>query len=275
MSNYITTDHDLIDVIREADESDLAILADFITDNNKGRVSLDSVIRGQLDTFKRSESLNRNSDLLIKEIQEFGGNSIINLFRGRGVPYRDIIDDVASHMKVKIESSDGVEQIEMKILLTVAMKGMERMSAAEQASFLSQISGGKVVGLGPSAIAALQTAILAGGFSSYILATTVANAIARQLIGRGLAFGATGGLMRGIAVFAGPIGWAITAIWAAFDLASPAYRVTLPCVVQIAYMRQKAKQLAIPYLHICKKCNAPMIPDQKFCAECGAKNDEV
>lgn len=270
MSNYITTDRDLIDVIQSSDETDLAILADFVTDSNKGRVSLDSVIRGQIDTFKRNETLKKNSDLLIKEIQEFGGNSIINFFRGTGVEYREILNDVAEHMKVAVDKADGVEQLELKILLVVALKSMEKMSAEEQKSFLSKISRGKVTGLGPGAIAALQAAVLAGGFGTYMLATTVANAAARQLIGRGLAFGATGGLMQGIAAFAGPIGWAVTAIWAAFDMASPAYRVTVPCVIQIAYMRQRAKEIKMPH---CSACGAMIVPDQKFCAECGAKTE--
>ncbi|MDK9702601.1 MAG: hypothetical protein OEL20_05630 [Sulfuritalea sp.] len=270
MSNYITSDYDLINVIQAAEEDDLAVVADFITDNNKGRVSLDSVIRGQIDTFKRNGTLKKNSDLLIKEIQEFGGNSIINLFRGSGVPYREVLDDVASHMKIATDNTDGVEQVELKILLAVAMKSMEKMSPDTQKSFISNISGGKVTGLGPGAVAALQAAVLAGGFGTYMLATTVANAVARQLIGRGLAFGATGGLMQGIAVFAGPIGWAITAIWAAFDLASPAYRVTVPCVIQTAYMRQRAKEKEMPH---CSSCGSLIIPSQKFCAECGAKSE--
>ena len=56
MSNHITSDFDLINVIKSAEENDLAILADFITDNNKGRISLDSSIRSQIDTFKRNKS---------------------------------------------------------------------------------------------------------------------------------------------------------------------------------------------------------------------------
>lgn len=270
MSNYITTDLDLINVIQSSEEADLAILADFITDSNKGRISLDSVIRGQIDTFKRNETLQKNSDLLIKEIQEFGGNSIINLLRGNGVEYQEILKDVAANMKVAADKADGVEELELKILLAVALKSMEKMSAEEQRDFLSKISGGKVTGLGPGTIAALQAAILAGGFGTYMLATTVANAVARQLIGRGLAFGATNGLMRGISVFAGPIGWAVTVIWTAFDMASPAYRVTVPCVIQIAYMRQRIKEINMPH---CNACGAIVVPNQKFCADCGAKKE--
>jgi Ubiquinol-cytochrome C chaperone len=76
--------------------------------------------------------------------------------------------------------------------------------------------------------------------------------------------------MRSISAFAGPVGWAVTAIWTAFDLASPAYRVTVPCVVQLAYMRQKMKSGDIPK---CKECGELLPPEKKFCAECGAKTE--
>ena len=61
-----------------------------------------------------------------------------------------------------------------------------------------------------------------------------------QLIGRGvvLAIGSSA-LSKGLAVLAGPLGLAIPGIRAVFDLASPAYRVIVPCVIQIIHMRQK------------------------------------
>ena len=115
-------------------------------------------------------------------------------------------------------------------------------------------------------MAALQVAIKASGFGSYKLAAVVANAVAKALLGRGLAFGATAGMMRTISVFAGPIGWAITAIWTAFDLGSPAYRVTVPCVIQIAYMRQKAAYRS------CPTCKAPAEAGKNFVANAEARS---
>ncbi|HNE26607.1 MAG TPA: ubiquinol-cytochrome C chaperone family protein, partial [Pseudomonadales bacterium] len=44
-------------------------------------------------------------------------------------------------------------------------------------------------------------------------------------------------------VLSGPIGWAITGIWTAIDIASPAFRVTIPAVIQIAALRQQSMQL--------------------------------
>lgn len=37
----------------------------------------------------------------------------------------------------------------------------------------------------------------------------------------------------------GPVGWAITGLWTAISLAGPAYRITIPCVCHVAYLRQK------------------------------------
>lgn len=268
MVKHVNSDRDLIDVVSLGTEDDLGILVDFITDNNNGRIALDSGIRGQLDSFKCNRALRAHFYLIAKEIQEFGGNSIANFFRGNGVCYREIVEDVAQHMKVSVEKTERVEDLEAKILLAVAIKSMERMSPDEQREFMGKVSGGKAAGIGPAAIAALQAAVLAGGFGSYVLAVTVANAVAKQLVGRGLAMAGNAALARGVAVFAGPIGWAITAIWAAFDMASPAYRVTVPCVIQIAYMRQKIRRDQMPH---CKSCSEPLFSDQKFCSECGTR----
>lgn len=97
--------------------------------------------------------------------------------------------------------------------------------------------------------AAIQFAIRKGGFAAYKIAVIVANAIARALLGRGLSLAANAALTKWMSIFAGPIGWAVTVLWTVFDIAGPAYRVTIPCVVQIAYMRAKreyAAELAQP-----------------------------
>ncbi|MNL52706.1 hypothetical protein D3C87_1759020 [compost metagenome] len=67
----------------------------------------------------------------------------------------------------------------------------------------------------------------------------VANAVARAVLGRGLTLAANAGLARMIGVFAGPIGIAITALLTIPAISGPAFRVTLPAVVQIAAMRQQ------------------------------------
>lgn len=69
----------------------------------------------------------------------------------------------------------------------------------------------------------------------------MANGIARALIGRGLGFGVNAGIMRAMGVFAGPIGWILTGMWTLIDIAGPAYRVTIPAVIFVAFLRANLK----------------------------------
>lgn len=78
---------------------------------------------------------------------------------------------------------------------------------------------------------------------TYQVSTIVASAMAKQLLGYGIKLAAGGAagaaLGRGVAVFMGPVGWILTGVWTAIDLAGPAFRVTVPCVLHIAMLRQK------------------------------------
>ncbi|MFC2611353.1 MAG: hypothetical protein ACFNYA_07650, partial [Capnocytophaga granulosa] len=84
-----------------------------------------------------------------------------------------------------------------------------------------------------------------GGFGTYKMAVIVANAVARSLLGRGLSFAGNATLTRTLGVALGPIGWIVTGLWTLLDIASPAYRVTIPCVIQVAYMRLKFQEEAL------------------------------
>ena len=39
----------------------------------------------------------------------------------------------------------------------------------------------------------------------------------------------------------GPVGFVVAGIWTTIDLAGPAYRVTVPVVLQVAFLRQRSK----------------------------------
>ena len=76
-----------------------------------------------------------------------------------------------------------------------------------------------------------------GGFALYKSTLIVANAIARQILGRGLSLATNALISRGIAVFIGPIGWILTGLWLLVDIAGPAYRKTVPAVIYITALR--------------------------------------
>ena len=88
-------------------------------------------------------------------------------------------------------------------------------------------------------IAALQLAIKRGGALSKRIILYVAQMISKMLLGHGLAASGSNILFKTLGKLTGPLGWSITIGWAVYNLASPAYRVTIPCVIQIACMRMQ------------------------------------
>ena len=124
----------------------------------------------------------------------------------------------------------------MKILTDA----LEKMTPAELKE-LAEAVGIKNVGtMNAEAFASVFQAVFrAGGFKSYQLTLIIVNAILKALIGRGLSLAGNAALTRTMAVLTGPIGWVITGLWTAVDIASSAYRVTIPAVIQVAALRQK------------------------------------
>lgn len=285
-SEDIRVTNDLGVILAEADAEDLDILVDYITDRGAGRLSLDSGMCKILTNAKERQHYGPTERALIaQEILEFGGNTLSNAFRkARGmfagsfldsvlpnaaptVPYDEIVNDVASHLGVKMPDVAAVADVELVIVRKILGKAVEKMSEEEKVAIANELGLGSLP-TGPGALALLiQTARL-GGFATYKIATIVAHAVAKAILGRGLSFGAGAALMKSVSLALGPIGWAVTAVWTFADLSSPAYRVTVPAVIQIAYMRNKI--IAKKSYTACSSCEAVVERRANFCPSCGA-----
>ncbi|WP_416268286.1 ubiquinol-cytochrome C chaperone family protein [Burkholderia cepacia] len=258
----------LVNLLDVSDDADLAILADYLTDDGKGRLMLDADAREQLAQANANGVFDRSDRRLIaKEIRAFGGNTLVNAVRGEGVDYDELVRDVADHLNVAYHKAAGVERIESAILQKLFADTLENMTEEERAEALREMNLGDLVGLGPGAVAAAIAAGRMGGFATYKIAVRLAHAIAKALLGRGLPFGAGAIIGRGLNLFLGPVGIVLTALWSLADLASPAYRVTVPCVVHIAYLRQKVLMRANSTT--CPACSTVNAKLAKFCSECG------
>lgn len=227
----IETDESLLSVLREATSEDLGILVEYI--HKAHSEDLSSVPDFLQHNPKANEKIYEGdhriyADDIAAEIQRFGGNSISNSLRqGRGVPYIEIVRDVASQLMVKDFIKNDVEVIEQKIQIKIMERAYKKMSDQEKQEFLScfKIKTQK-----------LSDTLPATAFLNYPLAAIVSDAVSKQLLGRGLSVAASSGLARFMGAYLNLIGWGAVGVWA---LMGPAYRVTIPCVLQIAYMRQK------------------------------------
>lgn len=174
------------------------------------------------------------------ELQLFGGNTFINILRGgRGLEYKEILCDVCDKMKVNYNKDSSVEKIEENLLLKILRDALEDMSPMEITKLGQELGLDNTSNLNVQTMTSIfQTIFKLGGFKSYQLTTIIVNAVLKALIGRGLSVASNAALMRVMSILTGPIGWAITAIWTAVDIAGAAYRVTIPAVIQVAYLRK-------------------------------------
>lgn len=232
---------------------DLKVLTDYLTTDKDGKERITEGLTST-EAYKicYPDKLNDIWDDVAHELQLFGGNTLLNIFRGHGVPYREILIDVCKKMKVNFNKDAKIELIEDSLLRKCLEDSIENMSAKDLQQLVLSMNIKTANYSKETMVAALQVAIRMGGFTSYKIAVVVANAVCKALLGRGLTVVANAALTRYMAIFAGPIGWLLLSIWTAIDIAGPAYRVTIPCCIQIAYMRRRSMMTREQYLLECK-----------------------
>lgn len=189
-----------------------------------------------------------NHAMYISEIYDeiclFGGNTFVNIFRGEGPVYSEVLSDAASKVGAKDIKNLSVLEIEQKMLEAMLRKAVKEAKGKDREDLERQlyeaglserdysafISGAALVGLlAPTLYRLIMQQV----------SVAIANSVARQVLGQGLRMGMGAGLGRLGAALAGPVGWVITGIWTAIDIAGPAFRVTIPCTLHIAMLRQK------------------------------------
>lgn len=180
-------------------------------------------------------------ELIGAEIQCYGANTFLTLLRGgKGVKYKEILIDVCDKMKVNYNKKASTETIEGNLLMKIVTDAIDKMSPEELKKLATTTGIKNTNDITPQAmVGAFQAIFRAGGFKSYQLTVMVVNTILKATIGRGLSFTVTGPMMQAAKIFSGPIGWAVTGVWAAYDISGAAYRVTIPAVIQVAALRQK------------------------------------
>lgn len=237
-------DSDLV-FLKDMKSEDLNDLVYCLTHDKDGNVRLTEELTIS-DRFKKhSPNHSMYWELIAAEIQCFGANSLATVLRGgKGVEYKEILMDVCDKLKVNYNKESGVEKIENNLLMKILTDASEKMSGYELRELAEAIGVKNTNGVTAEVmVGTFQAIFRAGGFKSYQLTVIIVNSVLKALIGRGLSFTMTGPMLQALKVLSGPIGWAITGIWTAIDIASPAFRVTIPAVIQIAALRQQSMQL--------------------------------
>jgi len=184
---------------------------------------------GLKNTLVKNMSLYRTEDDLYKnswkaiaaEIQLFGGDTLVNLVRGKGVVYREILEDVANQTGVDFhKETSNTNLLEEKLLRTL----FGRITQLNELDFINKTLKDK----GYLGLTSIKESPL----------KTIKNSV-----GGGTA-GAAGGLLAGLNIAknlirTNPIVAAATLPLTAKDITAPAYRVTIPAACIVAMMRIK------------------------------------
>jgi uncharacterized protein YaaW (UPF0174 family) len=180
---------------------------------------------------------------LVEELRLDGSNTIASVFRGwEGVDYAEMVNDVAEKFDVKTENLP-VETIEREILVTMIRKHYSNASPKEREKLekiLREMGDEyddliKILLKGTLSGAAL--ALLIEQIGVRLVAAAVER-IVLQIIGRNAAAGAAE-YAAALAGFAIPFLNVVLAAWVIIDIAGPAFRKTVPTVIEIALLRME------------------------------------
>ena len=189
------------------------------------------------DTFKENQPNHlAYIDKIEQEILSFGGNSFKNLI-GLTPTYKEILIIVCKKMKVNFDEEDSVETIEDNLLAEVSEQCWNDLSEDDQKALIQTLDITTDMNTNKGALTFL-TIFKMGGLKSYKLSLYLINFLSQMIFKRGLSLAANATLARTISIITGPIGWTITAIWTAVDIAGPAYRVIVPLVIYISALRK-------------------------------------
>lgn len=174
------------------------------------------------------------------ELSLMGGNTIANVARrllgkSTGISYREMLKDVGSRLNVEYEESTKDDELEKDVLVTVLKYAYDKLSEVEQEALLAILKGED----NEISKNNLFYKIFADKKDkAYHLSVLVANALTKTVLGRDLSLLNDIELINELKVLTAPVSSIIINIDATYDIAGPAYRITLPAIVYMAAMKQ-------------------------------------
>jgi len=242
-------DKDLTQLLRHCDNNDLEHIVSMLLAIPSQTLTIQPEYREHQGDHKRYV------DEIVYEITSLGGNSLANLVRGQGIPYADMVRDVAGRLGIRPAPTDTVPTLEEKILIRIITLAYDRLEEDDRLALRDLLSisdsDGQAAGevrdpAGELSEEELGRRLAAAGTS--LLGDRVQHAIAvaarsmqlrqaiRSIARAGIAKIATIGL-------GGPVSWTVAAGQALYGMFGPNYTAVIGLIAQIALLRQKYAQI--------------------------------
>ena len=231
------TDKDLR-FLSSCENEDLRVLCDILTHDRLGNIRI-------TEQLTATDEYNRNypEDMLFlvpqisNELLKYGSNTLATFWHNEPDSYETVLRRVCKQMDVRTMEKDSVSKMERNLLTTLCQDTLIKMSEREL-RLLANENGIPDKTLTRQALtAALLMAIRTSRAVLTRIAARVIQYIVEIITIRGVATAGIETATRAVGGALGPIGWIALGAWTVYDITSPAYRVCVPAVLQVAYMR--------------------------------------
>lgn len=226
-------DEHLSPLLLASSEAELALLIEFLGRPPSGLLWLDRRVRDPAATHAE------RVDAVVAEILRCGSHSIGGRLGGGKRAYLQIVCDALQELELPETPAHGVEALELRVVRYVLDTEFDRLPQERQDALLASFFAGEffVGGLhGYDMLHPLMTQRGPDGRKLSIgkLGRTVRRAGGRELGRRARSMATKAALKLVLRSFAGPVHWALTA----WDWAGAAYRLTVPVICYVAYLRR-------------------------------------
>lgn len=176
---------------------------------------------------------------LIKTILDNGSHDIGRHLWGQA-HYLEIVRDVANRFHVKWQEDDSEQILESRLLAEIFQQSWNKMSSKDKAALHEALGQSAADG------ERLSKALIDGTFydllpaTGYLVIWNVARLVAAAAAREAGIITLESLMGSFVAELLGPIGVVAGVVILLTSLAGPAYRKTIPTVIQVAYIRQKS-----------------------------------
>ena len=231
------TDKDLR-FLSSCENEDLRVLCDILTHDRLGNIRI-------TEQLTSTDEYNRNypEDMLFlvpqisNELLKYGSNTLATFWHNEPDSYQTVLHRVCKQMDVRTMEQDSVAKMEHNLLTTLCQDTLNKMSERE----LRLLANENGIPDKTLTRQALTAALLMAIRTSRAVLTRIAARVIQYIVEivtiRGVATAGIETATRAVSSALGPIGWIALGAWTVYDISSPAYRVCVPAVLQVAYMR--------------------------------------
>ena len=130
----------------ECTNEQIKMLADVLIFDKDGDPRLTESLTSSMEysTFY-PDNLHMMLPCIIEELQNYGGDSFMNFFRGHGVTYREILEDVCDKLDVNYNKASSTELIEQYLLQKFLIMSVDKMTEDDVKHLSENLTKAKLI----------------------------------------------------------------------------------------------------------------------------------